>query len=110
LIQRHGPNSNHGLATGIGLIVQLLIILPGLVRAFLRLPGYKGKLIAFPLLLLLPGWLERLWNQQLTRWFIGPDTPWKHAYLCVGIWGIVLLAGFFLTRRQLKGLIKELSL
>jgi hypothetical protein len=110
LIQRHGPNSNHSLATAIGLIVQLLIILPGLIRAFLRLPGYKGKLIAFPLLLLLPVWLERLLNRQLNRWFISPGTPWEHSYLYVGIWFVVLLVGFFLTRRQLKGFIKELSL
>lgn len=109
-IQRHGPNSNHALATGIGLIVQLLIILPALLRAFFRLPGYKGKLIAFPLIFLLPGWLEKLWYRQLNRWFIGPDTPWERAYLYLGIWLVVLLVGFVLTRRQLKGLIKELSL
>ncbi|HUB60216.1 MAG TPA: hypothetical protein VL978_05935 [Puia sp.] len=109
-IQRHGPNSNHALATGIGLIVQLLIILPGLVRAFLRLPGFKGKLIAFPLMFLLPGWLEKLWNRQLNRWFIGPDTTWLHAYEYVGIWFVILAVGFFLTRRQLKRFIRELSL
>lgn len=109
-IQRHGPNSNRHLVAGMGLVVQLLIILPGLVRAFLRLPGYKGKAIAFPLLLLLPGWLEKLWNGQLNRWFIAPETTWVREYEYVGIWFVVLLVGFFLTRRQLKGFIKELSL
>jgi hypothetical protein len=109
-IQRHGPTSNHALASGIGLIVQLLIIVPGLIRAFLRLPGYKGKLIAFPLMLLLPAWLERLWYAQLNKWFIGPDTGLWQAYTYVGAWSVLVAVGFFLLRRQLKGLIRELSL
>jgi len=109
-IQRHGPLSNHALVSRFGLLIQLLIIGPALVRAFLRLPGYKGKLIAFPLLLLLPGWLEKLWNRQLNRWFIGPYTGQWQAYTYVGAWFLVLAVCFFLTRRQLKGLIKELSL
>jgi hypothetical protein len=109
-IQRHGPRSNHSLASGIGLIVTLLIILPGLVRAFLRLPGYKGKLIAFPLLLLLPGWLVQLGYSLLNRWFIRPETGLWTAYAYVGAWSVVAAVGFFLTRRQLKGLITELSL
>ena len=109
-IQRHGPTSNHALVSRIGLIVQLLIIVPGLIRAFLRLPGYKGKLIAFPLLLLLPAWLERLWYAQLNKWFLGPDTGLWQAYTYVGAWSVLVAVGFFLLRRQLKGLIRELSL
>ena len=109
-IQRHGPTSNHALVSRMGLIINLLIILPGLIRAFLRLPGYKGKLIAFPLLLLLPGWLERLWYAQLNRWFIGPETGLWTAYAYVGGWTFLAAVGFFLTRRQLRGLIRELSL
>jgi hypothetical protein len=109
-IQRHGPQSNHALVSRVGLLIQLVIILPALVRAFLRLPGYKGKLIAFPLLFLLPGWLDTLWNRQLNRWFIGPDTTQWQAYAYVGAWFLVLAICFFLTRRQLKRLIRELSL
>jgi hypothetical protein len=109
-IQRHGPTSNHGLVSRISLIIQLIIILPGLIRAFLRLPGYKGKLIAFPLLLLVPGWLERLWYGQLNRWFIGPETGQWNGYAYVGGWTVLVAVGVFLTRRQLKGLIRELSL
>jgi hypothetical protein len=108
--QRHGPNSNRHFASGLGLVIVLLLNVPPLVRAFLRLPGYKGKLIAFPLLLLLPGWLDQLWNRQLNRWFIGPETSQWAAYAEVGAWLLVLVIGFFLTRRQLKGLIRELSL
>jgi hypothetical protein len=108
-IQKHGPLSNHGFVSRMGLLIELLIIVPALVRAFLRLPGYKGKLIAFPLLFLLPGWLDKLWNEQLNRWFIGPDTTQPHIYIYTGVWFAVVLVGFFLTRLQLKGLIRELS-
>jgi hypothetical protein len=109
-IQKHGPLSNHGLVSRMGVLIQLLIIGPALVRAFLRLPGYKGKLIAFPLLFLLPGWLDKLWNGQLNRWFIGPDTTQLNAYIYTGVWFVILLISFFFIRLQLKGLIKELSL
>jgi hypothetical protein len=109
-LQRHGPMSNQGFARGFGLVIVLLLNVPALIRAFIRLPGYKGKGIAFPLLLLLPAWLNRLWNRQLNKWLIGPDTGQWHAYALVGGWLLVLAIGFFLTRKQLKGLIRELSL
>ena len=58
----------------------------------------------------LPGWLDKVWNRELNRWFIGPDTTQWQAYAYVGGWFLVLAICFFLTRRQLKGLIRELSL
>jgi hypothetical protein len=109
-MQRHGPYSNRHFATMTGLVVGLLLIVPPLLRAFLRLPGYKGKLIAFPLLFLLPGWLDRLWNRQLNHWLITPDTTKEQAYIRVIAWLVLLLIGWFLTRKQLKRLITELSL
>lgn len=107
-IQRHGPATNYRMVSWMGLLIQLIIILPALVRAFLRLPGYKGKLIAAPLLFLLPGWLDKLWNRQLNHWI--PDMTPLHAYIYTGVWFVVLLVLFLLTSRQLKGLIRELSL
>jgi hypothetical protein len=109
-LQRHGPNSNRRFANGLGLIIQLLLVVPALVRAFFRLPGYKGRLIAFPLLFLLPGWLERLWSRELNHWFIRPDTTFWQAYAYVGGWFLLLAVGVFLLRRWLTGLIRELSL
>ena len=109
-LQRHGPMSNRHFATVFGLVIVLILNLPPLIRAFLRLPGYKGRLIAFPLLLLLPGWLDHLVNRQLNKWLIGPDSGQWHAYALVGAWALLLFAGFLLTRRRLKGLIRELSL
>jgi hypothetical protein len=97
-------------AKGFGLVIVLLLNLLPVVRAFFRLPGYKGKAIAFPLFLLLPGWLVRVWNQELNRWFIGSETTQMQIYLYTGIWFGLLVVGFFLTRRYLKGLIRELSL
>jgi hypothetical protein len=109
-LQRHGPYSNRHFASMLGLAIGLVLILPPLLRAFFWLPGYKGKLIAFPLLFLLPGWLDRLWNRQLNHWFIPPGTPQEQAYIRVLAWLILLLIGWFFTRKQLKKLIKELSL
>jgi len=109
-LQRHGYNSNVHFAKGFGLVIVLLLNLLPVVRAFFRLPGYKGKAIAFPLFLLLPGWLVRVWNQELNRWFIGSETTQMQIYLYTGIWFGLLVVGFFLTRRYLKGLIRELSL
>lgn len=109
-MQKHGPQSNRSFAGGLGLVIQLALILPPLVRAFRRLPGYKGRLIAFPLFLLLPVWLDKHWNQLLNQWFIPAGSTLWHGYIVVGAWFVLLLAGFLLTRRHLKGLITELSL
>jgi hypothetical protein len=109
-MQPHGFNSNRHFASMLGLVLGLFLILPPLIRAFLRLPGYKGKLIAFPLLFLLPGWLDRLWNRQLNHWLIPPGTSQEQAYIKVLSWLVLLLIGWFLTRKQLKRLIVELSL
>ncbi|HXD79271.1 MAG TPA: hypothetical protein VN616_15745 [Puia sp.] len=109
-IQQHGPTSNVHFVHRAGLVLILLLVIPPLVRAFLRLPGYKGKLIAFPLLLLLPEWIVRTWSRQLTHWFIGPDATLTSTYIAVGLWTVVLGIGCFLTARWLKGFIRELSL
>jgi hypothetical protein len=109
-MQRHGFDSNVGFAKKLGLVIVLLLNVPALVRAFLALPGFKGRAIAFPLFFLLPGWLIKLWSAQLNRWFIGPETTWLQTYIYTGIWSGLLVVGFILTRRQLKGLIRELSL
>lgn len=108
-LQRHGPLSNHAFATRLGLIIVLILNVPPLIRTVLRLPGYKGKLIAFPLMFLLPGWLIQLWYKELNKWLIGADTGQWEAYALVAGWLLVLLVAFFLTRRKLKGLIRELT-
>ena len=109
-VQRHGPASNHHFVTRMGLIITLVLVLPALIRAFLVLPGYKGKLIAFPLFLLLPSWLVRLGDGALTRLFITPDVSLMHAYIMVGVWTVLLVIGLIFTARWLKTFINELSL
>ena len=109
-LQRHGPNSNRGFANGMGLVITLLFNVPPLIRAFRRLPGYKGRLIVFPLMFFLPGWIYLLCNSKLNKFLIGPDTGQWHAYALVGGWFVVLLVGWILTRRKLLGLIRELTL
>jgi hypothetical protein len=109
-MQQHGPGSNQHFVRVTGLVIALLLIVPPVLRTFFRLPGYKGKLIVFPLFFFLPGLLVRLWDRQLNHWLIMPDTTQYQAYLYVLGWFILLFAGWFFTRRQLKGLMEELSL
>jgi hypothetical protein len=109
-IQQHGPMSNQHFVTRLGLFLMLLLVIPPLVRAFIQLPGYKGKLIAFPLLLLVSGWLTRWWSRQLTHWFIPADATMSTTYIAVGVWTLLLAVGCFFTARWLKGFIRELSL
>lgn len=109
-VQRHGPASNYHFVSRLGLLLTLLLVIPPLVRAFKRLPGYQGRAIAFPLLFLLPPWLEHLWHRQMTHWFITDNTTWLHAYILVGAWTVLLLIGCVLTARWLRKLIWELSL
>ena len=92
------------------LVLMLLLVIPPLVRAFMRLPGYKGKLLAFPLLFLLPGWLTRSWSRQLTHWFIPTDATMTGTYVAVGIWTVLLAVGCFFTARWLRDFIRELTL
>jgi hypothetical protein len=54
----------HGIAHNLipigGLLIVLVLTLPALIRAFMLLPGWKLKFLAFPLFLLLPGVVDRL--------------------------------------------------
>jgi hypothetical protein len=106
---RDAHNNPHFVSL-LGLLITVLLTVPALVRAFLRLPGYLGKFLLFPLFLFVPGWLDH-WvvNIGLNRWLIKPDTSQAQAYTCVIAWLILLLVGWFFTRRQPAGLMREMT-
>lgn len=109
-LQQHGPGSNHAFVTILGLLLVLVLTVPPLLRAFLQLPGYKGKLFIFPVLLLVPGWLDgQLVGKWLNNWLITPGMSQAHAYEWVIGWGVFLLIGWLLTRQWLEDLMRELS-
>jgi hypothetical protein len=52
--------THHRLVAIVGLLIVLILTLPPLIRAFLLLPGWIGKLLVFPAFLLLPPLIDRL--------------------------------------------------
>jgi hypothetical protein len=109
-LQQHGTSYNHRLVTIMGLLLVLALTVPPLLRAFLSLPGYKGKLFIFPVLLLVPVWLDRmLVGKWLNNWLITPGTSQAQAYAWVIGWLAFLLIGWIFTRQWLKDLMRELS-
>jgi hypothetical protein len=110
-MQQHGPATNRRLVGIMGLLIVLVLTLPALFRAFILLPGYQGKFLIFPALLLLPVWLDKwLVGKQLNNWLIGPDATQNHGYAWVIGWFFFVLIGWLFTRRWLEDLVGELSL
>ena len=109
--QQHGPATNHRLVTIMGLALVIALTVPPLLRAFLSLPGYKGRFLVFPVLFLIPGLLDHLLvGKWLNAWLITPDMTQAHAYALVGGWGGFLLLGLLLTWQHLEDMMSELSL
>ena len=108
-MQQHGVATNRQFVSVLGLLIVLALTLPPLVRAFITLPGLQGKLLLFPILLLVPGWLDRLVMKGLNNWLITPDMSQEQIYHRVIGWLIFLLVGWLLTLRWLEDLMSELS-
>ncbi len=109
-IQRHGPKSNHTLATGIGLIVQLLIILPAIGAGLSAAAGLQGEADRIPAVAPAARLVSAVMVRTAEPLVYRARNGSVDAYAYVGAWSFVAAVGFFLTRRQLKGLIRELSL
>jgi hypothetical protein len=110
-LEPHDAQNNPHFVSLLGLLIAVALTVPPLVRAFLRLPGYRGKLIVFPILLIVPGWLDHwLVNIGLNKWLIKPGTSQSQAYMWVIAWLILLLIGWFFTRRQPAGLMREITI
>jgi hypothetical protein len=93
-----------------GLLLVIILTIPPVIRAFQRLPGYRGKFLLFPLLLLAPGWLDH-WVVRigLNQWLIKPGTDQARAYTWVIAWLILLLTGWLFTRSQPSRLMREMT-
>lgn len=101
--------SNHHALTLIGLLIQLVIYLPPLFRAFSILPWWQGRLFFFPVALIVPGfvaiWQSALFNRLLFRTNDLSNAP--DAFGLAICWTVVVFAGWFFTRRSLKLLISD---
>jgi hypothetical protein len=109
-LEPHGARNNPHLDSLLGLLITAALTIPPLVRAFLRLPRYLGKFIVFPIFLLVPRWLDHWVNIGLNRWLIKPGTDQAQAYTWVIAWLILLLTGWFFTRRQPSKLMREMTI
>jgi hypothetical protein len=110
-LEPHDAQNNPHFVSLLGLLIVVVLTVPPLVRTFLRLPGYRGKFILFPIFLLVPRWLDH-WvvSIGLNRWLIKPDTDQAQAYTWVIAWLILLLTGWFFTRRQPSKLMQEMTI
>jgi hypothetical protein len=95
----------HFLVLGAALAFVLLMTLPALVRAFMLLPGWKLKLLLYPLFLFLPGlidhWVVHDQMQQLLLSGTFPNFIMRGVPTLVMAWLLINLTVYLLTRWSL---------
>jgi hypothetical protein len=85
--------THHRVLSLIGLLVVLAATLPSLIRAFLLLPGGRGKLLIFPVMLLLPGYVDHWVVQEGMNKL--QDMGFLNHLVVTGLHLIVVVWGFF---------------
>jgi hypothetical protein len=92
---------HHHLVSLIGLIFILAMTLPALIRAFLLLPGWKGKLLVFPAYLLLPGlidhWVVHIGMNKLSDMGVLSHLVITGLHLLVLVWLAFILLVFLVS-------------
>ncbi len=97
---------HHRVIAVVGLLLVVGLSLPALIRAFLLLPGWWGKLLAFPALLVLPGYIDRwvvhdglnkLTESGVLNYPVITGLP-----VAVLVWLLTILGVFLLTYRGLS--------
>jgi hypothetical protein len=102
------PHGNHRFLSLVGLVIVSMICIPPLIKAFVVLPWWAGKLFYFPVFLVLPGILDQwLIGKMLNRWLIPPGTTQAAAYEWVMGWTLLMMVIWLLTRSRLKKLISD---
>ncbi len=105
LLFRH---ANHRLVALAGLLLIVIICVPPLIKAFIVLPWWQGRLFYYPVFLIVPGFLDHwLVGKMLNKWLIKADTPQDKAYWWAIGWTILTLLIWLLTRRKMKQLIND---
>ncbi len=108
LLFPHTDKSNHHLLSSIGLLIILLINVPPLLRAFSILPPWRGRLMFFPLMLILPGFLDHyLLTGLFDKLLIKNGVSERDCYFWVLGWGLLVFLGWFFTRKSLYKLLTE---
>jgi len=104
---RHAERFGHHFVAIVGLLIMMIICIPPLVRAFICLPWWKGKL-SYPIFLIVPGMLDHwLVKGLLNKWLIKPGMPEEKAYWWVIAWTLFTMTIWLLTRKKISQLITD---
>jgi len=102
------PHGNHRFLSMVGLLIVAMICVPPLVKAFIVLPWWMGKLFFYPVFLVIPGILDQwLVGKMFNRWLIPPGTTQTAAYCWLIGWTLFTMALWLLTRSRLRTLISD---
>ena len=102
------PHGNHRFLSMVGLLIVAMVCIPPLVKAFVVLPWWMGKLFYYPVFLVIPGILDQwLVGRMLNRWLIPPGTTPAVAYYWVIGWTLFTMTIWLLTRRRIRTLISD---
>jgi hypothetical protein len=105
---RHADAFGHHFVALVGLLIMLIICVPPLVRAFICLPWWQGKLFYYPVFLIVPGMLDHwLVKGLLNKWLIKPDTPEDKAYWWAIAWTLFTMTIWLLTHKKISQLITD---
>ncbi|MBS1604172.1 MAG: hypothetical protein JST42_16005, partial [Bacteroidetes bacterium] len=91
-----------------GLLIVAMVCIPPILKAFVVLPWWTGKLFFFPFFLVVPGILVQWFvGRMLNRWLIPGGAASASAYWWVGGWTLLTMTVWLLTRRRLRTLISD---
>jgi hypothetical protein len=102
------PHADHRLVSLGGLLLLVIICVPPLVKAFVVLPWWQGRIFFYPVFLIAPGYLDRwLVGKMLNKWLICAGGSEDKAYWLVIGWTILTGLIWLFTRHRLKQLISD---
>jgi hypothetical protein len=92
---------HHHIVSLMGLAFVMIMTLPALIRAFLLLPGWKGKLLVFPAYLILPGlidyWVVHVGMNKLSDMGVLSHLVITGLHLLVLVWLAFVLLVFLVS-------------
>src|ERR1700754_1822447 len=102
------PHGNRRVLSLIGLLIIVIVCVPPLIKAFIVLPWWQGRIFFYPVFLVVPGLLDHWFvGKVLNNWLIKADTTEDKAYWWVIAWTVINAIILIFTYRKLKQLISD---